>query len=224
MAGLPLLGGAAALLAQVLGVVGELVLEGELFAGVLSLIVEFGAPDGQCAERLGLGVVGPPAVLEFGEACLALAGQVFEAWRGFQVDGDRARLRHQIAAPEQKLRELCQAAKRKSTKTRYHRGLARNLIKVWPALWTFTDHDGVEPTNNRTERGLRHTVIYCKLSLGSHSTHGELATERLPSAAISCRLQGRSLFAYLADIAQASARGPPHTRTSLNEVTKRLPD
>lgn len=150
-----------------------------------------------------------PHQREFGEACLALAGQVFEAWHGFQVDGDRARLHHQIAAPEQKMRELCEAAKRKSTKTRYHRGLARNLIKVWPALWTFVDHDGVEPTNNRAERGLRHAVIYRKLSLGSHSTHGALATERLLSAAISCRLQGRSLFAYLAEVAQASVRGHP---------------
>lgn len=107
------------------------------------------------------------------------------------------------------MRELCQAAKRKSTKTRYHRGLARNLIKVWPALWTFVDHDGVEPTNNRAERGLRHAVIYRKLSQGSQSTHGALTTERLLSAAISCRLQNRSLFAYLADVAHASARDHP---------------
>lgn len=94
-------------------------------------------------------------------------------------------------------------------KTRYHRGLARNLIKVWPALWTFVEVDGVEPTNNRAERGLRHAVLYRRLSQGSHSTQGALATERLLSAAISCRLQGRSLFAYLAEVAQASIRGRP---------------
>jgi Transposase IS66 family len=48
----------------------------------------------------------------------------------------------------------------------FHRGLARNLLKVWPALWTFVEIDGVEPTNNRAERGLRHAVIYRKLSHG----------------------------------------------------------
>ncbi len=68
---------------------------------------------------------------------------------------------------------------------------------------------GVEPTNNRAERGLRYAVIYRKLSQGSHSAQGALATERLLSAAISCRLQGRSLFAYLVEVTQASIRGQP---------------
>jgi transposase len=146
---------------------------------------------------------------EFGEACLRIAEGVFEAWRTFQHAGDRRRLRREVAPLECKLRALCEEGKRKSTKTRYHRGLARNLIKVWPALWTFVEHEGVEPTNNRAERGLRHAVIYRKLSQGSRSAQGALATERLLSAAISCRLQGRSLFAYLVEVAQASIRGQP---------------
>ena len=37
--------------------------------------------------------------------------------------------------------------------------------KLWPALSTFTNTDGVEPTNNHAERGLRGAVIYHKLSL-----------------------------------------------------------
>jgi Family of unknown function (DUF6444)/Transposase IS66 family len=104
---------------------------------------------------------------------------------------------------------LCEEGRRKSVKTRYHRGLARNLTKVWPALWSFLEHEGVEPTNNRAERGLRHAVIYRKLSQGSRCERGALVTERLLSAAISCRLQGRSLFAYLVEVAQASIRGQP---------------
>ena len=146
---------------------------------------------------------------EFGEACLGIAEEVFEVWRDFQADGDRRRLRRQVAPLERRLRVLCEAGKRKSVKTRFHRGLARNLLKVWPALWTFVEIDGVEPTNNRAERGLRHAVIYRKLSQGSRSERGALATERLLSAAISCRLQGRSLFAYLVEVAQASIRGQP---------------
>ena len=146
---------------------------------------------------------------EFGEACLRIAEGVFEVWRGFQADGDRQRLRKGIAPLERELRELCEQAKRKSVKTRYHRGLARNLVKAWPALWTFIETDGVEPTNNRAERGLRHAVIYRKLSQGSRCEDGALATERLLSAAISCRLQNRSLFAYLVEVAQTSIRGQP---------------
>ena len=146
---------------------------------------------------------------EFGEACLRIAEEVFSAWREFQRSGDRRALRRRIGPLERELRELCEQAKRKSVKTRYHRGLARNLIKVWPALWTFIEVEGVEPTNNRAERGLRHAVIYRKLSQGNRSDHGALATERLLSAAISCRLQGRSLFAYLVEVTQASIRGQP---------------
>lgn len=146
---------------------------------------------------------------EFGEACLTVAEGVFEAWHGFQADGERRRLRREIGPLERELRALCEAGKRKSVKTRYHRGLARNLIKAWPALWSFVEAEGVEPTNNRAERGLRHAVIYRKLSQGSRCEQGALATERLLSAAISCRLQGRSLFAYLVEVVQASIRGQP---------------
>ena len=146
---------------------------------------------------------------EFGRACLRIAEGVFASWREFRRSGDRRRLRRQVKPLERELRALCDEAKRKSVKTRYHRGLARNLIKAWPGLWSFVEAEGVEPTNNRAERGLRHAVIYRKLSQGSRCERGALATERLLSAAISCRLQRRSLFAYLVDVAQASIRGQP---------------
>ncbi len=87
--------------------------------------------------------------------------------------------------------------------------MARNLLKAWPALWTFASHNGVEPTNNHAERSLRGAVIYRKLSLGSQSEEGEKRIERLLSASITCRLQGRSLFDYLAELLTAHARGDP---------------
>jgi len=146
---------------------------------------------------------------EFGEQALRIAERVFEAWRSFGEDGDRALLSERIAPLRSELRELLQGGARKSAKTRHHRGLARNLLKVWPALWTFVEAEGVEPTNNAAERGLRHAVIYRKLSQGSRSERGKRTTERLLSAAITCRLQGRSLFAYLTEVTEASIRGQP---------------
>ena len=56
---------------------------------------------------------------------------------------------------------------------------------------------------------LRSAVIYRKLSLGSQSEGGERRIERLLSAHITCRLQGRSLFVYLAELFAAHARGDP---------------
>jgi transposase len=92
---------------------------------------------------------------------------------------------------------------------RYTRGMARNLLKVWPALWTFADHNDIEPTNNHAERALRSAVIYRKLSLGSQPDGGERRIERLLSAHTTCRLQRRSLHAYLIDALGAYARGDP---------------
>ena len=68
---------------------------------------------------------------------------------------------------------------------------------------------GVEPTNNHAERGLRGAVIYRKLSLGSQSEEGERTIARLLSASVTCRLQKRSLFAYLSDVLTAKIRGDP---------------
>jgi transposase len=145
----------------------------------------------------------------FGEEGVQIARDLFAAWEAYQQDGDRARLKAQIAPLEDTLRALLEHAARKSPRTKYHRDFARNLLKRWPALWTFTHTDGVEPTNNHAERGLRGAVIYRKLSLGSQSERGERTIERLLSASVTCRLQKRSLFAYLTDVLSASIRGDP---------------
>jgi len=152
---------------------------------------------------------GLAAQKQFGEAGLAIAGRLFAAWDAYRREGDRARLRKRIEPLNNELRALLERAARKSTKTKYHRRFATNLLKRWPALWTFTLLDGVEPTNNHAERGLRGAVIYRKLSLGSQSEQGERTIERLLSASVTCRLQKRSLFAYLTDVLNANIRGDP---------------
>ena len=146
---------------------------------------------------------------QFGGDGLQIACDLFAAWEAYQADSDRARLQAQIAPLQDKLRALLERAARKSPRTKYHRDFARNLLKRWPALWTFSHTDGVEPTNNHAERGLRGAVIYRKLSLGSQSDQGERTIERLLSASVTCRLREQSLFAYLAHALAAHARGDP---------------
>jgi len=133
---------------------------------------------------------------------------VFRAWDEFQAHGDHRRLKRQVAPLKRELKALL----RRGSKGKRHkrtRGFSKNLLKVWPALWTFTTVTGVEPTNNAAERGLRGAVIYRKLSLGSQSEHGERRIERLLSASQTCRLQRRSLFAYLTEALGAKVRGDP---------------
>ena len=156
------------------------------------------------AHSEGLG-----AQKQFGLAGLKIAGELFDAWDDYRADGDRARLAEHIAPPQKELRALLKEAAHKSPRNRYHRTFAKHLLKGWPALWTFASVPGVEPTNNHAERGLRGAVIYRRLSFGSQSEEGERSIERLLSASITCRLQKRSLFAYLSEVLAASIRGDP---------------
>jgi len=146
---------------------------------------------------------------QFGLAGIELTKGLFDSWRAFGEHGDRVRLAREMASIQVKPRELVEHAARKSTYTRFHRRFANNLLKIWPALWTFVTVEGVEPTNNAAERALRGPVIYRKLSHGTQSEDGERFIERVLSASVTCRLQGRSLFAYLRELLTASARGDP---------------
>jgi transposase len=146
---------------------------------------------------------------QFGNDGLQIAHDLFTAWDAYHHDRDRTRLQAETAPLQARLRAMLEHAARKSPRTKYHRQFAKNLLKQWPALSTFSHSDGVEPTNNHAERGLRGAVIYRKLSLGSQSEQGERTIERLLSASLTCRLQKRSLFAYLTDVLHANIRGDP---------------
>ena len=146
---------------------------------------------------------------ELGEHGLRICDELFWAWEVYQHTGDRHDLRLAIRALRRDLKPILRTHAGKAPRYKYTRGIARNLLKVWPALWTFADHRGVEPTNNHAERALRGAVIYRKLSFGTQSEGGERRIERLLSAHTTCRLQRRSLHAYLIDALAAHTRGDP---------------
>jgi transposase len=87
---------------------------------------------------------------------------------------------------------------------------ARGLLKFWDSLFTFLDHDGVEPTNNAAERGIRPAVQWRKICFGNQSHDGEFLTARLLTVTRTCLLQGKSPFRYLVDVLNASRSGHPH--------------
>ena len=152
---------------------------------------------------------GLAAEKEFGEHGLALCERVFGAWEVFAHTSDRHELKLTIRRLQREFKPIIARYTSKRARNKYCRGMARNLLKAWPALWTFAAHNGVEPTNNHAERALRSAVIYRKLSLGSQTEGGERRIERLLSAHTTCRLQNRSLFAYLTEALSAHARGDP---------------
>jgi transposase len=146
---------------------------------------------------------------EFGEHALRICERLFWAWEIFQHTRDRRQLQLTIRELQREFKPILRRHAGKSPRYKYCRGIARNLLKAWPALWTFARHPDVEPTNNHAERALRSAVIYRKLSLGSQSSEGEQRIGRLLSVHTTCRLQRRPLHAYLTNALAAHNRGHP---------------
>jgi transposase len=88
-------------------------------------------------------------------------------------------------------------------------GLCRELNKWWDALWTFARVEGVEPTNNVSERALRPAVLWRKGSFGCDSEAGSRFAERLLTVVATCRQQGRQLIDFLVAAGEAALQGTP---------------
>lgn len=76
-------------------------------------------------------------------------------------------------------------------------------------LWTFLDVDGVEPTNNVSERALRPAVIWRKLSFGTQSARGSRFVETILTVVETCHRQSRNSFKYLTAAMQAHFADQP---------------
>jgi transposase len=80
----------------------------------------------------------------------------------------------------------------------------QKLLDHFNAMWTFVYNEGVEPTNNGSERAIRHAVILRKLCFGSHSSAGSRFTERMLTCHATLRQQGRNILAFLTEACQAT--------------------
>lgn len=86
-------------------------------------------------------------------------------------------------------------------------GLCRRLLKQWPALWRFAELDGVEPTNNRAERGLRPAVLWRKGCFGTQSGHGSRFAERFLTVVATLKLRGARVVSFVAAAVAAKLSG-----------------
>jgi len=141
-----------------------------------------------------------------GRALLRLARRMFRWWhrvRDGTIDRGRfktiaARLRREVkAALEGGL--SCGCAKTAAT--------CFEILKVEEALWTFVRVEGVEPTNNGSERALRHAVIWRRISGGTDSADGSRFVERMLTVVATCRQQKRNVLDYLSSCFEAHLRG-----------------
>ena len=89
------------------------------------------------------------------------------------------------------------------------RNLARAIYEHWDRLFTFLEHEGVEPTNNVSERALRLFVLIRKITYGNRSSKGEVALARLLTVTQTCKLQQRPLLSYLLTAVHCHRRRQP---------------
>jgi transposase len=88
-------------------------------------------------------------------------------------------------------------------------GMCDELYRHRDWLWTFLKVEGVEPTNNASERALRPAVIWRKLSFGTQSPQGSRFVETILTVVETCHRQSRNSFNYLTAALQAHfARQP----------------
>ncbi|MDO8615547.1 MAG: IS66 family transposase [Dehalococcoidia bacterium] len=148
------------------------------------------------------------AAAALGRWGLAEIARMFVLWhrfRGGEIDrGELLRLMVPVKARMGRLvRRGAASGDRKTA------GFCGELTKWWEALWTFTRVEGVEPTNNVSERALRPGVLWRKGSFGSDSAAGSRFAERMMTVAATCRQQGRRLLDFLVAANEAALNGTP---------------
>jgi len=85
--------------------------------------------------------------------------------------------------------------------------LAKNLFKRFDDLFTFIFYEGVEPTNNIAERGIRPAVQWRKICFGNRSDNGAVLTSRLLTVTRTCWLQKRNPLEFLVEAINAHRSG-----------------
>jgi transposase len=79
----------------------------------------------------------------------------------------------------------------------------RELLLREAALWTFVRVEGIEPTNNASERSLRGAVLWRKVSFGTQSERGSRFVASILTVLLSCQQQHRNTLRYLTTCCQA---------------------
>jgi transposase len=137
---------------------------------------------------------------------LAESERLLALWHCFRAgECDRPELRRRLIPLQARLGRLLRHGE--EGPDRKAAGLCRELRKWWPALWMFARVDGVEPTNNVSERALRPAVLWRKGGFGCDSATESRFAERLLTVAAPCRRQGRPLLAFSVAASEAALSG-----------------
>ena len=187
---------------------------GEVFAGILCsdrcpTYLKYHKGEGQfCWAHFKRNILGVLEIAKTTEAerfcrdALALHARLFRLWHRFRA-GPGVRYgpvtREQLIAKSIPLEKkfFALAERHVDSRDKDVRNLALALMKHFEKFFAFLRNEGVEPTNNSTERALRCAVQWRKISFGSRSAQGEIAVARLLTVTRTCRIQNREPLDYL---------------------------
>jgi hypothetical protein len=148
-----------------------------------------------------------PSAHQFCRDALAIVARLFRLWYRFRGDLRDRRGNPQLLDREQLLLKsiplqkklLALAEAQLNDADSEVRNLATALFVHFHRLFTFLEEEDVEPTNNVAERFLRTAVQWRKISFGTRSRNGEIATARLLTVTQTCKRQHRHVLSYLTD-------------------------
>lgn len=102
------------------------------------------------------------------------------------------------------------------------KGLSREILRDWVAVFAVLEHPKLPLTNNEAERALRHWVIQRKISMGTRTPEGTHVFTLLASVIETCYKRKASPWLYLAEVVRERRKGntcPPLPTISLKEVS-----
>ena len=197
------------LLIQMLGAVFEGVLCSDRFSGYLKYHKGRAQFCWAHLKRNILGVLDftkKTATDQFCRDALAQHARLFRLWHKFRGDRiDRSQLILRSIPIQKKLFTL--AEENLDSPDRQVRNLAGVLFEHSHRLFLFLEEPGVEPTNNSAERALRTAVQWRKVSFGTRSEAGELATARLLTVTQTCWIQKGNCLQFLFDAISRHRKG-----------------
>jgi len=144
----------------------------------------------------------------FGRDLVDYAGLVFTYWHDYK-DGtlDKQTFRAWMRPVRTQMEALLERAV--AAKLVRLSGSCADILSHREALWTFVDHEQVEPTNNHAERELRAFVLWRKRSFGTRSDRGNLYAERVMTIAHTARKQDKDILTFFTACAEAHEECAP---------------
>ncbi len=142
-------------------------------------------------------------VIAFAVEMEKLRKRLMRLWFRFKEgDIDRSQLIKKSKPIRNKIKKCLEAGQ--GSEQRYLKVFSTKILKLYEHLFTFIFYEGVDPTNNFSERGIRPAVQWRKVCFGNRSDAGALLTSRLLTATRTCWLRKRNALEFLTSTIIAS--------------------